>query len=241
MRALAIIHQPDAGPGVFREAVARAGWELREWPITTLRAPPGDPLEFDAVMSFGASAHADQEDRHPWLAIEKRLLAQALAAGVPLLGVCLGAQLLAEAAGAPARPAARPEIGWHPVELTAAGGDDPLIGALAPGFTAFGWHGYECDLPPHAVALACSPACLQAFRIGQRAWGIQFHAEVSHADVIHWIEELGGEPDALRAGVEPERLRAQTEIRIAGWNTLGLGLCGRFLARAAALNPRRAG
>ncbi len=238
MRALAIVHQPDAGPGVFAEAVAMAGWELHEWPISSVNVPPEDPLGFDAVMSFGATAHVDQEDRHPWLAFEKRLLAEALAAGVPLLGVCLGSQLLAGAAGAPARRAAQPEIGWHPVTVTGAGAADAVIGPLTPGFTAFSWHSYECDLPPRAVALASSPACLQAYRIGERAWGIQFHAEVTRADVIHWIEDLGGDPDAVRAGVEPARLRRQTERSIAGWNTLGRGLCGRFLAAAVALRPR---
>lgn len=239
MRALAIVHQPDAGPGVFSQAAREAGWELHEWPISTEAAPPGVPEGFDAVMSFGAAAHADQVDRHPWLRAEKELLAGMLGAGVPLLGVCLGAQLVAEAAGAPSRRAAEPEIGWHPVELAAAGGADPLLSPLAPAFTVFGWHSYECDLPPGGVALAYSPACLQAFRIGERAWGIQFHAEVCRDDVFHWIEDLGSEPEAVRAGVDPPRLEAQTERQIDEWNDVGRGLCRRFLGAAADLSASR--
>jgi GMP synthase (glutamine-hydrolysing) len=156
-----------------------------------------------------------------------------LARRVPLLGVCLGAQLLAAAAGGHARRASRPEIGWHPVELTAAGAADPLLAPLAPGFEAFQWHSYECVLPRDATPLATGPVCVQAFRVGESAWGIQFHAEVSAVDLAGWTSDYGSDPDAVRIGIDPVALRAQNEPRIGAWNALGRALCGRFLATAA--------
>jgi GMP synthase (glutamine-hydrolysing) len=233
MRALAIVHQPDAGPGVFAEAARERGWSLQTWSIADGGESPEDPSSFDAVLSFGGAVHADQEERHPWLAREKRLLARLLAENVPLLGVCLGAQLLAEAAGAPTRRASEPEIGWYQVRTTDAGALDPLLGPLAPEFTAFQWHSYACSLPPGAVALAESPICLQAFRIGGRAWGTQFHAEVSREDARHWIADYRSDEDAVRMGLDRAALGAATERAVAGWNIVGRGICSRFLDRVA--------
>jgi GMP synthase-like glutamine amidotransferase len=155
-----------------------------------------------------------------------------------VLGVCLGAQLLAAAAGGEARRAAVPEIGWYDVAITPEGESDPLLAALAPGFEAYEWHSYECVLPQGATALAASDACLQAFRIGESAWGIQFHAEVRATDALGWIRDYATtDPDAIRLGVDQEALRAQTRERIAAWNELGRGLCGRFLAAAERYSP----
>jgi GMP synthase-like glutamine amidotransferase len=233
VRALAIVHQSDAGPGSFAEAFARHGEQLETWEIAGGADPPGDPLAYDAVLSFGGSMHADQEALHPWLRTEKGLLAGLLERGVPLLGVCLGAQLLAEAAGAPARRAREPEIGWYEVEVTSEGKSDPLLGTLAPGFEAFEWHSYEFPLPPGAVPLATSDRCLQAYRIGQVAWGIQFHAEVTPAQVAGWIDDYRSDEDAVRLGLDPQRLRWQTDGAIAAWSRLGRRLCERFLSAVA--------
>ena len=125
--------------------------------------PPGDPRDYDAVMVFGGAMHADQEDRHPWLRDEKALLRDLLDRGVPLLGVCLGAQLVAEAAGGSARRASAPEIGWHEVDLTAEGARTRCWDRSLPRFTAFQWHSYEFTLPPGATrarAQRCLPAGL---------------------------------------------------------------------------------
>lgn len=233
MRALAVVHQPDAGPGVFADAACRQGWELQEWAIVDGGPPPDAVADFQAVMVFGGAVNADQEAVHPWLRSEKQLLAALLARGMPLLGVCLGAQLLAEAAGAPARRAAAPEIGWIEVEVSDAGATDPLIGSLSPRVRAFAWHSYEFPLPDGAVALARSPTCLQAFRLRETAWGIQFHAEVTAADARHWIDEYQTDPDAVQVGLDPTALRAETERAIGEWNDVGRAVCERFLNVAA--------
>lgn len=232
MRTLAIVHQRDAGPGVFAGS-ARDRGELDLWHIAEEARPPADPSGYDAVMTFGGSMHADQEDRHAWLRREKALLRAMLESGAPLLGVCLGAQLLAEAAGGAARRAREPEIGWFEVEVWPEGTDDPLLGALAPRFEAFEWHSYEFEPPPGAAPLASTPVCTQAYRIGDAAWGIQFHAEVSRNDAEKWIREHDIDPNAVRIGVDPEPLRAETEPRIEAWNQLGSDLCARFLDAAA--------
>lgn len=229
MRVLAISHQRDAGPGVFADAAAAAGAALDHWLIDEEDSPPADPAGYDAVMTFGGAMHADQAERHPWLGAEKALLRELLAGQTPLLGVCLGAQLLSEAAGGLPRRASEPEIGWFEVEVTPEGATDPLLGDLAPSFEAFEWHSYECGLPGDAVVLARTTVCSQAFRVGTRAWGIQFHAEVSRADAEHWIDDYRSDPDAVRIGVDPGALRAATRERISAQGALGRGLCARFL------------
>jgi len=234
MRALAIVHQPDAGPGVFAEEIRDRGVALDEWTLADRgTAPPVEIAEYNAVLTFGGAMHADQEDRHPWLRFEKDFLAAILDEGMPILAVCLGCQLLAEAGGGTARRASEPEIGWHQVELTEAGAADPVMGPLAPSFTAFQWHSYEALPPQGAEVLARSPVCSQAYRIGERAWGIQFHAEVTAADASRWIDDYRSDEDAVRIGVDPEGLRVDTDQRIADWNRLGRELCGRFLATVA--------
>ena len=230
MRALAIVHQPDAGPGVFAEAMSSAGVELESWSIPERGVlPQREVAEYDAVLSFGGAMHADQEDKHPWLQFEKDFLAAMIEDEMPLLGVCLGSQLLADAAGGSAVRLDEPEIGWRRIEVTEDGRSDPVIGPLAPSFEAFEWHSYGVSLPAGAVTLARNEAATQAYRIGERAWAIQFHAEVSAADLEHWIDDFTADEDAVRIGLDPEALRAESREKIAAGNELGRELCARFL------------
>ncbi len=232
MRALAIVHERDAGPGVFADAMRARDVELDAWYRAEQEAPPSDLGEYGAVLTFGGAMHVDHEDRHPWLSDEKAMLRDLIENGTPLLGVCLGAQLLAEAAGATPRPARQPEIGWYEVEVTEEGEEDPLLAALAPSFEAFQWHSYESPLPPDATPLARSPACLQAYRLGERAWGIQFHAEVTLQDAESWMDDYGSDEDAGRLAIDMEAFRERTRRMIGRWNELGRGLCERFLEAA---------
>jgi GMP synthase-like glutamine amidotransferase len=234
LHVLSIVQQADAGPGVFAEAAARRGDSLESWEPGTDPAPPADPLGYDAAMVFGGSMNVHEEGEHPWLAEQKALLAELLDGGVPLLGVCLGAQLVAEVAGGEVRRVPEPEIGWQEVELTEAGREDPLLGSLPPSFTGFQWHSYEFIPPEGATELALSRVCRQAARLADRVWVIQFHAEVSEADALSWIDDYESDPDAVRLGIDAELLGAETRERIGAWNELGRGLCSRFLDLAAA-------
>lgn len=225
MRVLSLIHQDDGPIGVFADAVQDRGAELTQWNIAH-GALPEPANSFDAVFLFGGGMHVDQEDRHPWLRDEDDLIKRLLAEDVPLFGVCLGGQLIAKAAGARVGRAPSDEIGWHEVELTAEAAQDPVFGDLPSRFPAFQWHSYTFELAPRAVPLARNPVGLQAFRIGDSAWGIQFHAEVTRALVEGWIASDGTNPELDLAPME-------------SWNRIGRGLAARFLG-VAARHPRRA-
>jgi GMP synthase (glutamine-hydrolysing) len=182
--------------------------------------------------------HVDQNDGHPWLEPEKQFLRDALDRGVPILGVCLGSQLLAEVAGASPRRIPEPEIGWYDIEITEAGAADPLLAPLAPSVELFEWHHYAAPLPPGAVELARTPACVQAFRIeGKPAWGLQFHAEVTRENLWSWLDGWDN-AEASATSFDPERIRAASEQRIEKQNEVGRGIAERFLAEAARATSR---
>jgi GMP synthase-like glutamine amidotransferase len=220
VQVLALTHGPSVGPGVFEDAVRDGGHELVEWQVPVEGVPTDSP---DAVLVLGGAMHPDEEEEHGWLRPELEYLSGRLEAGTPMLGVCLGSQLLARAAGATVFRSAEPEVGWLSVELTEAAATDPLATSLPERFDAFQWHHYTHDLPAGAVELARSRVCTQAFRLG-RAWGIQFHPEVRAAQVEAWLSE---DPADV---ADPEALRQATRERIAAWNDLGRGLCSAFLA-----------
>jgi GMP synthase (glutamine-hydrolysing) len=235
MRLLTIVHQDDTGPGVFLEAISDNGAEQRLWKPAEDGAPPGDAADYDAILTCGGSAHPVQDAEYPWIAVERRFLARALEQRVPMFGVCLGSQLIAQAAGSRARRALRPEIGWYEVRLTAQAASDPVFGPLPSRFDALQWHSYEVPLADHATALASSDVCLQGYRIEDRVWGIQFHAEVTAQDFQRWLELDADGPDAKEISLDAAALDAQVHERIGTWNELGRGLCARFLKVASAL------
>jgi GMP synthase (glutamine-hydrolysing) len=231
MRVLSIIHQDDAASGVFADAAAERGDDLTEWSISDGARPPDPPDSYDAVLVFGGAMHVDQEHRHPWLRDEDALLRGLLDRRIPVLGVCLGAQLVAKALRARVGPLARPQIGWFDVEQTPEAADDPVFADLPRRFSSFQWHSYAFDLPANAVPLARDSVCLQAYRAGESTWGIQFHAEVTKESVDDWFRS-SKPPDVP---LDLDALRQETEEKIAGWNEFGKRLCGRFLdfARSA--------
>jgi GMP synthase-like glutamine amidotransferase len=236
VRVLSIVHQTDAAAGVFAEPVRDGGHLLEEWVISAAPAPPSPVEVYDAVIVFGGAMHVDQEDRHGWLHDERLLLQRLVADEVPLLGVCLGGQLLAKALHAHVRRLASPEIGWPEVELTPEAAADPVFGGLPERFHSFQWHLYHFELPDGAVPLARNERCLQAFRAGGSAWGIQFHAEVTHESVQDWVRSSDPEEDGP---LDVPGLLAETEERIGDWNEFGRELCGRFLAVAGTTRERR--
>jgi GMP synthase (glutamine-hydrolysing) len=224
---LAVIHGEKVRAGVFADAAADRGDQVEEWSLAWGQPPPRPLDDYSAVLVFGGAMHADQDEHHPWLREENFLLQRLLGLQVPMLGVCLGAQLIAKAAHAPVGPSAEPEIGWHGVELTEEATGDPVLGALPERFDAFQWHYYTYGLPGGATELARSAVCTQAFRLGERAWGIQFHAEVTEDQIRGWVQEEGDE-----IPIDSAALLAETRERIAEWNTLGRSLCAAFLEAA---------
>jgi GMP synthase (glutamine-hydrolysing) len=223
MEVLSMIHGGEVRAGVFADPVRRRSHALTEWSAPSGFATPRPIEDYDAVLVFGGSMHADQEDEHSWLREEDALIRRLLELETPLLGVCLGGQLLAKAADAWVGPASRPEIGWFPLELTDEAADDPLFAELPRTFDAFQWHYHAFDVPEAAVELARNDVSSQAFRLGERAWAVQFHPEVTLAQVEGWIDD----PDDPCP--DPEGLRAETRRRIASWNELGWAMADSFV------------
>lgn len=186
MRVLVLQHIACEHPGVFSEVMRARGVEWE-----TIELDEGEPLpdwrDFAAVLAMGGPMGVGDDAEHPWLAAEKRLVSEAVEAGRPFLGVCLGVQLLAAALGARVYEAERPEVGLLGVELTAEGREDPLFAGLDDRLFSLQWHADTFDLPPGAVRLASSPlAPNQAFRAGERAYGVQFHLEVTGEMANEW-------------------------------------------------------
>jgi GMP synthase (glutamine-hydrolysing) len=228
VRVLSVTHGPTVPGGVFDEAVEAAGHTLERWQVPE-GGTPDDAAQYGAVMVFGGSMHPDQDDQFHWLAGEERFLQDVLAEHVPVFGVCLGAQMLARAAGAAVRPASAAEIGWLDVSLTDAGAADPVLGELPPTATVFEWHHYTFDVPSGGSELAQSAICTQAFRLDDRpAWGIQFHAEVTLPMLASWTAE---DPDDLP--MPAAELQADSERVIASSNEQGRALADAFLRVAA--------
>jgi len=236
MRVLAVIHQDDAGLGVFGEVLPR-DCSLEVWRPAEELGPRVVEVDPDAVIVLGGAMDAHEESEHPWLRREKRWIAGLLERGVPVLGVCLGAQLLAEAAGGSVRRAAEPEIGWHDVQLEPGAGGDPVLGGLPERFSSLQWHSYEAVPPADATVLARSALSLQAYRLGSSAWGVQFHAEVSAPILESWIAGYTNDPDVVAMDLDPDALRAASAQAIGAWNKVGRGLCERFVGTAAGLTP----
>lgn len=181
--------------------------------VETARPLVGDPLpdhaEVAGAVVMGGPMNVDEVERYPALAAEREWLAEAVRREMPILGICLGAQLLARALGAEVRAGEGPEIGFAPVEVHDP--TDPIVGALAPKTTVLHWHGDVFDLPEGAVPLASSARMKhQAFRRGN-AWGLLFHAEADAALIEKWLAEpsMRNEATAALGPDAPAILRRQ--------------------------------
>ena len=197
---------PDPGGTVVEELRAL------DLPVQIVDAHCGgtlpDPADVSGVVIFGGSQHADDYDGHPYLKDERDLAHEATERGVPVLGICLGGQILAMAKGATLRPSPVREFGFTPVAPTAAGRDDAVMGVWEPGDRVFHWHEDTFDLPDGATLLMEGEHVTnQAFRYGDSAWGLQFHPEVTEAVIEGWLG-VAGDTEA-NWGKTHDRIRAE--------------------------------
>ncbi len=206
MRIVCLQHVPFEGPAAIADRAVAAGHE-----ILGCHLYRGDPLPardaFDMLVVMGGPMSVNDVARHPWIEPETRLIADVIAAGTPLLGVCLGAQLMAKALGASVYPATEKEIGWFPVRAIDEGAGDILF-ALPQSFTPLHWHGETFDHPPRAVRLAETEVCAnQAFQVGPRAVGLQFHMEATRESVDALVRHCSADITGGRYQQSPEAIR----------------------------------
>ena len=230
------LNQPFLG---HAEAPLRAaGLTIEEYDVARSDALP-DLDEIDGLISFGGAQSAVDPDAEPALRAEADLLAHAVARELPVLGLCLGAQLLARALGAPVRRARRRTVAWLQLEHLPGANGDPLLRALPPLVPALHWNEDVFDLPHGAVELL-GPRVdgVEAFRAGRNAYGLQFHPEVGPSVLDRWYADYGGwltqagvtEPDARAADAAHERAQADVAERLFA------AFAG--IVRAATLDPR---
>ena len=220
MRALVIEHDPDVPAGLVEEWLSERGAELEVWRIATDDREP-DPGAYDLVVTLGSETAA-YDDTVPWVGREQRALRDALAADVPVLGICFGSQSLARALGGRAMRAERSEIGW--IEI------DSHEPSLVPAGPWLQWHHDTFTAPAGATVLAHSPAGPQAYTIG-RSMGVQFHPEVTPEIVDRWV--AGGRGELEREGVDPDRLAAVARDYDDENRARALALFDVFLDRVA--------
>lgn len=197
-----IQHVAAEPPGRIAQVLRSEGWELRMVRVYRREPVPDDMGSDSGLVVMGGPMSVGEADRYPFLKAEQRLIADALARQRPVLGVCLGSQLLASVLGAAVVPGLRREIGWHRIHFTRAAAEDALWKGQAGDLTAFHWHGERFDVPAGAVPLAWSALTdCQAFRWGTSAYGILFHLEVGEREVARMTREFQAE--LLSTGQRP--------------------------------------
>lgn len=236
MRVLVLQHIPCEPPGAYEDVLVQRSAE-----IVRVELDQGDELpdwrEFDAIVAMGGPMSANDDDQLTWLTKEKHTIREAVTAGLPFWGACLGVQLLAASLGARVYQGPAAEVGLLPVYLTDEAQRDPVFGGLPPELVTLQWHGDTFDLPDGSVRLATSPAYPnQAFR-HRRAYGVQFHLEVSVEMAREWadVPEYAVALEAtLGAGALP-RLIAELEQSADGMLGHARSMFGRWLDATVAV------
>ncbi len=232
MRILVFQHVAVEHPGIFRDFLAADGipWDAVELDVG---APIPSFDGYDALWVMGGPMDVWQEDAYPWLIPEKQAIRSWVDMGRPFLGICLGHQLLADALGGTVAAGAAPEIGVLPIALTDAGQGDPLFDGLPAQGNCFQWHGAAVErLPDGGITLAQTEICpIQSIRVRDRAYGLQFHVEITDATVREWgcIPEYAGALDDVMGEGALDRLSGETARHLPGLNAAARTLYGNFM------------
>lgn len=242
-RVLVFQHVPFEPLGTLDPLLKEHGFRIRY--VNFGRDPSVRPVlaGYDALVVLGGPMGVDDTEEYPNLGTEIELIGEAVAAGMPVLGICLGAQLLARALGASVTRNGAHEIGWHRVALTPEGSADPVLSPLAGNPWLFHWHGDRFALPDGATHLASSELCdNQAFRFGENALGLQFHLEVDRALIERWLTVPVNRSllETLTGEVDPAEIRRRTSARIGGLQALSHDVFGRWIEQFELPRRKRA-
>jgi GMP synthase (glutamine-hydrolysing) len=214
---LVLRHTQAEGLGLLANVLRELGIHHRYLDLGRGEALPRDIRGVGGLIVLGGPMGAYEADKYPFLATEAGLVERALTAGRPVVGICLGAQLIAQALGARVYPGERREVGWAPVTLTDDGRDDPVFGGGEEKFIAFHMHGDTYELPADAHNLATSSLYeQQAFRWGDLVYGLQFHLEFTEAIIGRLVSEPESRAFITGAGADPQKLVAETPGHVRG-------------------------
>lgn len=196
---LIVQHAPHEHPAAVRRTLESQGIQTH-WIHSYLGEPYPELSSIAGMISLGGPMGANDEEKHPWIGPEIALMRKCIESGYPIAGICLGGQMMARAIGGKVERNEVHEVGWFPIEVTEAGRKDPILSVAGPNPTVYHWHGDTFHLPQDAVLLARSRACpRQAFRLGELAYGFQFHPEADHQLVGEWLDTEGCEDDIAYA------------------------------------------
>ena len=221
-------HTPHCPLGSVADFLDQAGLDYRYVDLFADVPTRLSPQQSAGLIVLGGPMSANDVEAHPFLEPELNWIRGAVEARVPLLGICLGAQLLAKALEEKVYPNRVQEIGWYPLEVLPQAAGDRLFDGCQAAETVFQWHGDTFDLPPGAVHLARSELCPhQAFRYGECAYGLQFHVEITPEIMAEWFRE----PElhsTLGKDVDPQAIRAEAPVRFPAIRALSSRLLSRF-------------
>jgi len=242
-KILVFQHVPYEPLGTLDPLLKNAGFRLRYVNFGRDAAQRPRLDRYAALIVLGGPMNADEIDRHPNLAAEVDMIGEAVERGVSVLGICLGAQLLAKALGGSVRRNPVREVGWHDVELTPAGASDPVLATFSRRQRVFQWHEDGIELPNGCVHLARSEASeVQAFRYGDLAYGFQFHLEVDPSLINRWLRVPENQAMLAeeRGNISPATIEAQTPAYIDALRNLSRDTFSRWIDRFEIDNRRRA-
>ncbi len=230
MTVTIIKHIDIEGPGTFGDFLNDDGISYEVIDVFNGEPLPGSLSGTSAVIVLGGPMNVYEEDKHPFLKEENEFLKEVIGNGLPALGFCLGAQLIAKAKGALVKKNPQKEIGWFNVSLTENGLSDPLFQGFQGVFDVFQWHGDTFNIPDGAVRLAESDLCPnQAYRIDNNIYGLQFHVEVTDKMIYQWIDAYRDEVDSLKGIVDPDQIIADTKIKSESYKAQARLFCANFV------------
>lgn len=239
-KILVFQHVPFEPLGSLDRAFRQAGFRIR---YLNFDRRPDDAAKLDryhGLVVLGGPMAADRTDRYPHLAYECDAIADATERGLPVLGICLGAQLIARAIGGRTLRGRAPEHGWVAVSPTDMGRRDPLIGHVAPKEPIFQWHSDTFTLPPDAVHLAESRSCrYQAFRCGDSVYGLQFHLEANRPLIERWLTAARHGSGLPGGALDSAAVLAESDQRLPRAEALGDAVFGEFIRRFYGFRRRR--